>query len=173
MAEEPQALNTYCQVPIKKVPLKKTSQITCYFNICPFRSESETHAQMNMWNVCFWFCWNTCFTFPGVHRVFWQEATSTWLSMWSPWQPIGLHTKHLWVNEWAHFDPIGIAFLTSRQSHPVSYHTTPCSHLHHSFLRDFSTFYKDCHTVSRQIKSQRTDYWGPEFWFSLNYLLLL
>lgn len=29
MAEETQALNTYCQAPIKKAPLKETSQISC------------------------------------------------------------------------------------------------------------------------------------------------
>lgn len=66
-AEKPRALKPYCQVPIKKVSLKETGQITSYFTICPFNREPDLAASMNRWIVCFWSRWNTC-----VLHLSWQ-----------------------------------------------------------------------------------------------------
>lgn len=66
MAKEPQALNTHCQVPIKKVPLVESSQITAYFTICPRRAEPDSQAPTSAQTVSFWFCWNT-----RVFYLFW------------------------------------------------------------------------------------------------------
>lgn len=53
-----------------------------------------------------------CFTVSWQSSGPWPRATFTCRSMWSPWQPIGLHSKHLEVNEWTCFNPIGIPFFT-------------------------------------------------------------
>lgn len=108
MAAKPQALKTYCQVPIKKVSLKKTDQITSYLAICPVNT---LYASMNMWAVCFSFRWNACLLHLSQQGPCLLESRRLAWACGCHSSPLGC-TVNTSVNEWALSDSTGIVFST-------------------------------------------------------------
>lgn len=173
MAEEPQALNAYCQVPIKKVPLRQTRELTSHFTIWPFRSEPDSHAWMNTWIVLFFFLtlleYTRVLPFPANAVSFGRKPRRLDWACGRHGSPLGYAVN---TSEWTN-EPILIQ-LQLPDSHVLFHITEHLVPTHASHSRGISLHLTETAiTVPRQNKSQRTDCWAPEPWFSLDYLLLL